>query len=155
MLKKIHMTLFALIFASCGFAKEIFPKGCEAKSIEQEHLQLNASSRQLMFMHNISENNIWLANSSHPRLTLEMKPGQWNVLYLPHGQDVWKCVQSIPGHEQQISCQTGIALCEWSAKIDKSKRPKQGMWLAENTSYAEAKAYLQRMGWLFEKTGSK
>lgn len=155
MFKKIHMILVCMVCATCGFAKEIFPKGCEAKSIDQPQLQVPAARNQLVFLHNLSENHIWLANPVHPKMTVEMKPGQWNVLYLPKGDDTWKCIQSIPGHEQQISCQIGMAVCQWSAKISKSKRPKQNTWLAENTSYAEAKAYLQRMGWLFERTGSK
>lgn len=155
MLKKIHIILGMLLFTSLGFAKEIFPEGCSAQSIDQPNIEISKGRHRLFFLHNLTNTHIWLANRENARLTVEMQPGQWNVLYVPRTSETWKCVQATPGHEQQVPCQSGIALCEWDAKIAKSKRPKQSIWLAENTSYAEAKAYLQRIGWLFNGTASK
>jgi hypothetical protein len=146
-----------LLLSGCFavWAKEYFPKGCKALPLKTVNMELEAQPDQLMFMHNISPHEIWLANPSRPKWTVGLQPGRWNVLYLPQGTTHWRCIQSETGHEQQVSCQEVIAVCQWPATIPKGLEQKVEGWVLENQSIVVAHAYLQRMGWLFGRHSSK
>lgn len=158
MWQKLKSFLIFSLIGSWGltvFAKEYFPKGCLPLVLKTVHLELKAKPKQLFFMHNIITHDIWLANRARPKWTVQLKPGRWNVLYLPQGASDWHCIQSETGHEQQVSCQEAMAVCHWSVTAPERLGIKEGGWLIENQSIVVAQAYLQRMGWLFGRHSPK
>ena len=158
MRKELQLFLKILVcyfFSMQLFAEEYLPKGCKAFVIKNIAVELKANKDHLIFFHNISGKQIWLANRDISKWTIELKPGLWNVFYLPKEHSTWRCIQSELGHEQQVSCQDAIALCQWPVSPPDTSSKKQGAWLIDNQSIVVAKAYLQRMGWLFDQVSSK
>ena len=155
MFKKLQVLMLLLLCSTYIQAKEYLPKGCQAIALEDNQIHFAIKPQQLLFFHNITESEIWLANRESPKLTVGVQPTAWNVLYMPIQESTWRCIQSQKGHEQQVSCKDVIAVCEWNAEAPKSLRTKNNLWLVENQSIGYAKAYLQRMGWLFDKVSTK
>ena len=46
-------------------------------------------------------------------------------------------------------------MCQWSAIAPEQILKQSGIWVIENQSVVVAKAYLERMGWLFNQVSSK
>lgn len=137
------------------FSHEYFPKGCKAWVIKNNLIDIKGKKNNLIFFHNISKNHIWLANRNVTKWTVELKPGLWNVFYLPQNNAAWRCIEAETGHEQQVSCHDVIAMCQWSAIAPEQILKQSGIWVIENQSVVVAKAYLERMGWLFNQVSSK
>ena len=133
-----------------GYAKEFLPKNCHAVPIGDEVI-FEKNKKQLEMIHALSTHQIWLANRENSRLTVSITPGLWSVFYAPHVKSQWHCIQSEPGHEQQVPCQQVLALCERTAKPPKKDFSKFDFWVVNNLSYSELDAYLQRMGWRLGK----
>lgn len=143
-----HFIFILGLFAFHGltYAKEFLPKDCHAIPIDKEVI-LEKQKDHLLMMHNLSRDEIWLANREQGRLTVSMAPGLWSVFYAPQGKSQWHCIQSEPGHEQKIPCHQVLALCEREARPPKKDFSKLNFWVANNLSYSELDAYLQRVGW--------
>jgi len=154
MFKKLQVMVL-LLCSTYIHAKEYLPKGCQAIALEDKQIHFASKPQQLLFFHNITESEIWLANRETPKLTIGLQASCWNVLYMPIQEATWRCIQSQKGHEQQVSCKDVMAVCEWLAEAPKSLQTKNNLWLVENQSITFAKAYLQRMGWLFDKVITK
>lgn len=158
MFRKLLLVFIFLILNLCSnlvLAKEYLPTGCQAVALQGMNIDSIPTTKKLYFFHNISGKEIWLANRQSPKLTVGMQPEAWNILYAPQQPLSWRCIQVETGHEQQVACQEVMALCEWAAQAPDSLNTKSASWLVENQSILVAKAYLQRMGWLFDKLGTK
>lgn len=158
MSRKLLLVFIFLILNICSklsLAKEYLPKGCQAIALQGMNIDSAPTTKRLYFFHNISGKEIWLANRQFPKLTVGVQPEAWNILYVPQQASSWRCIQVETGHEQQVACQEVIALCEWVAEAPETLKTKNASWLVENQSILVAKAYLQRMGWLFDKVGTK
>jgi hypothetical protein len=152
---KMRLTILLLMVLSKCWASEYFPKGCQAISISDDQMQFEVKPHHLLFFHNLSEKQIWLANANLPKLTRGLTASSWSVLYAPNLPLSWRCIQSEQGHEQRVSCQEVVAVCQWSAKAPKTMKQVEMLWLLENQTIVYSKAYLQRMGWLFDQKRSK
>ncbi len=141
---------FAFLMSFFSFSKEFLPKDCHAVPID-ETIALSQQKNHILLMHSLSNYEIWLANPKQSRLTVSLVPGEWSAFYAPKDKAQWFCIQSQPGHEQKVPCQQVLALCDWSATAPKKEISKINSWVANNLSYSELHAYLQRIGWQFNK----
>lgn len=141
--------IFGMSFCALGIAKEFLPKGCHAFPIENM-VELKQQKNHLILIHSLSNYEIWLANQQQAKLTVSLVPGEWSAFYAPQGQVQWYCIQSQPGHEQKVSCQQVLAACDWSAKPPQKEIAKINSWVANNLSFSEMHAYVQRLGWRFK-----
>jgi hypothetical protein len=68
--------------------------------------------------------------------TTRLQGGNWTALALKKGPFVLNCIESRPGHEQQVPCEGEIAVCKWNAKKVKIPADSQGttFWVAEDMS---------------------
>lgn len=153
-LKRVSYLFGLMLSLGLVWAKEYFPRGCQPQSLDKVKMSLTAQQEKLYFVHNLSDKQIWMANPRMSRLTRGLKPGTWSVLYNPQVSD-WRCIQSEQGHEQHVPCQTVLAVCQWSASNADDRSNKNPIWLIEDQTIVYAKAYLQRMGWLFDQKRSK
>jgi hypothetical protein len=151
-----HFILFLCLigFDSLLYAKEFLPKDCQALPIE-DTIVLQKKKNHLVMMHSLSQYEIWLANREQNRMTASIVPGMWSVFYAPQAKSQWQCIQSEPGHEQKVPCHEVLALCDRTAKPPKKDFSKINFWVANNLSYSELNAYLQRMGWRMEVSQNK
>jgi hypothetical protein len=140
---------------SCLWAEEYFPKGCRPISVSDAKMDIKVKPNHILFFHNLSNKQIWLANRHYRQLTRGLAAERWSALYAPNTELTWRCIQSEQGHEQHVACQEVIGVCSWAAKAPTTMRKVKMQWLLENQNVAYGKAYLQRMGWLFNQKRSK
>ncbi len=150
--------LFAiLLFTSCHVeAKEIFPQGCVPYALHDESVKLSAEKPIVVMLHNLSENKIWLTHltqnaSAQAGWSSQLNSGKWSALALDRHKKTFglTCIESRPGHEQQISCRDILAVCKWP----QSQFPEHQsgtFWAAENMNMLPLKAYIERRGFKLE-----
>jgi hypothetical protein len=150
--------LLALLVSSSIFAKEHFPKGCRPLAIKNETLVLSANQPSLTMIHNISDSDVWVTHlnqkgTASAGWSSRLQSSQWSALI--HDKHTFKinCIESKPGHEQQVSCAEAIAVCQW--KITKLPEKASGtFWAGENKPLFELIAYIERRGFEFSTLGN-
>jgi hypothetical protein len=147
-----------LMVALCCFgltpvlhAAEFLPAGCVPIVVEQL-IQFPADKPGLMMIHNLSTTTIWLIPETPPtdpdaNWNSALARGHWSALNLDNNSLALHCIESKPGHEQEIPCGERIAVCQWipSAHPDK---PKGIFWAGENQALTPLIAYLGRQGFI-------
>lgn len=100
---------------------------CQPLTLQGETLHLLTKKPMLILFHNITMNNLYLTSDTlDPSL---IAPDQWSLLALTDKEITFSCLESRPGHEQHIPCESALTVCQ----IKKTpKPPAQTGWLAEN-----------------------
>lgn len=149
----ISLFLFLVSLPIC--AKEIFPKGCKAIVVDGETLNLKLPKLPaLIMLHNLSNSNLWLTHqdldaAAHAGWTTQLHAGHWSALNLNTSNFELSCVESKPGHEQQLPCTELIAVCHWPhAKMPENS--KGSYWAGENMELSELIAYIARRGFILK-----
>lgn len=147
----VFCILFMLVVN--GYAQEVLPTGCVAVVVKNENVNLKAKKSMYIFIHNLSENDVWLINQTEKNnlqstLSSKMVAGSWSALVV--NQDIKKlkfsCIESKPGHEQKISCQDVLAICQWpNTKIPEDN--KGVFFVAESMDLSGLTAYSERNGY--------
>lgn len=142
--------LICYLFPTLSSAEEVFPKACKPLAIQQESILLNSAKQRVIMLHNLSKHDVWIA--SHD-LSGRIKPNHWSALALDTSAIELNCVESRPGHEQQVSCEHIIGVCEWATEV-RPKDIKGIFWAGENMTLEILSAYLARRGFTLpeEKT---
>ncbi len=143
--------LFLLIVKT--YAQEVLPNGCIAVVIKNDIVTLKVDKNMFIFIHNLSEENVWLVNQAdvdNPQsaLSSEIVAGTWSALALNQAPQELKlsCIESKPGHEQKVSCQDVLAICQWpNTKISEDK--KGIFFVAESMDLSGLTAYSERNGY--------
>jgi len=120
-------SLFLALLPMLVNAADGFPKTCKSLPVLKNSLGLSAEKPTLILIHNLSENDIWL---SHPiadpkdeNLSTHLSPHAWSALVLDKKAMEFICIESKPGHEQQVPCVAQVALCQWTeAKLPNSAK---------------------------------
>lgn len=129
---------------------EMFPAACKAFAIKGDNINIPSGSLRVFMVHNLSAFDVWI---THPASDENFDPGwssrlqgnQWSALALDTQSLVLNCVESRPGHEQQVSCEQALAACEWPI----TSRPEHAhgvFWAGENMTLSALKAYIGRHG---------
>jgi len=148
------LIFFTLLYAHASLAKihvnEVFPAACKAFAVQGENLRIPAGKLRVLMIHNLSAFDIWI---THPASEENFDPGwssrlqgnQWSALALDKNKTTLSCIESKPGHEQQVACEHVLAVCEWSI----TSRPKHShgiFWAGENMTLTTLTAYIGRHG---------
>ncbi|NCT57471.1 MAG: hypothetical protein GW760_07185 [Legionella sp.] len=129
---------------------EIFPKACKAFALQGEDLHLPAGDLRVLMVHNLSAYDVWMTHAASdenfdPGWSSRLQGNQWSALALDKTDLVLNCIESKPGHEQQIACERVLAVCEWPI----TSRPKHThgvFWAGENMTLTALTAYIGRHG---------
>ena len=142
-------------------AESTLPSGCQAVAVQGESVTLQAKKSSLVFIHNLTSSDLWV---THPMIhsgaragwTTRLKGGNWSALALKKGPFVLNCIESRPGHEQQLPCEGAIAVCQWKAKGVKipAKNQKVTFWVAEDMSLPALTAAVGARGFVIPVTKS-
>lgn len=131
----------SLLCFSVAAAESVLPPGCQAVTVQGEAVTLQAKSSSLIFIHNLTDEDLWITHpvdnpSASAGWTSRLQGDNWSALALKKGPFVLNCIESRPGHEQQILCEASIAVCKWKEKGVKIPRKdqKSTFWVAENMS---------------------
>jgi hypothetical protein len=133
-------------------AESTLPKGCEAIPVQKASVALKAKHGQLVFIHNISEYDLWITHpvasqGASAGWTSRLQKDNWSALVIDKPSFVLSCIESKPGHEQQIPCAGAIALCQWK-KVKITKKEPGSFWVSEDLSLKGLRAAIGSRGYV-------
>lgn len=145
------MIFSALMFLSWGVqAQAPFPYECKPMPLSVGTVKLPEGKPALVMMHNTSDVDLWITHPiSDPSASagwssrLQMK--KWSAFALGSQAFELSCIESKPGHEQQVPCSGVLALCQWPNITTTDKQPAP-YWAGENMSLPELLGYLGQRG---------
>ena len=147
-----YMVAILWLLAANAYAEEMFPAGCKAVMIQGEQLQLSAKKRALVMIHNLSSVDLWVthpitdANASAGWST-RIQAGNWTALALDQAPFELSCIESRPGHEQQVPCADLLSVCQYPA-VKGSKADIGTFWVGEDMSLSALMAHVGSRGFV-------
>ena len=76
-----------------------------------------------------------------------MHAGNWSALVLDGEKFELSCIESRPGHEQQVACSAVLAVCQWPASTLPEKA-SGSYWAGEDMALSPLTAYIKRHGFV-------
>jgi hypothetical protein len=144
--------LILVVTSTIVNAEEVFPNDCKALVITGELVQLPKTPSALVMLHNLSNTDLWITHptkegSANAGWSSRLQTGNWSALARSGAAFELSCIESRPGHEQQIPCASVLAVCQWS---DAKMPPKSSgtFWAGENMSLSQLRAYVERRGFV-------
>jgi hypothetical protein len=139
-----------LLMVGVADANEIFPTGCLPILVHQESLKLSAKKPHLVMIHNLSQSDLWITHpvsdpGASAGFSSHLKAGNWSALLLEKQAFELNCIESVPGHEQQVPCAGLLAACQWP-KVKLSKNNKGTFWAGEDMALSALKAHVGSRG---------
>ncbi|WP_133128128.1 hypothetical protein [Legionella nagasakiensis] len=132
-------------------AEEILPAGCKAIKVNGDSVMLTAPNPVLIMLHNISNMDLWVTHPvSEPNASAgwssRLQAGNWSALALQNKSFELTCIESKPGHEQQVACADVLAVCQWPGGSMPAQGEATTYWAGEDMSLSALTAYLGRRG---------
>lgn len=149
---RLLFSFYLLTCSSLLFADSVMPEGCQGIQVQGESVTLKAKKSKLVVIHNTSQNDIWVTHPvSNPGAsagwTSKVQKDNWSALVVDKPSFILNCIESRPGHEQQIPCEGAIAVCTW--KGVKIPAGDQGtFWAGEDMSLDSLKTALGGKGFV-------
>lgn len=137
MSKRIFGVLLIMISTYVWSTQNIPPATCNPIPIEGEAVTLHAKKPTLMLIHSLSKGTLWLTHpvadpGASAGWTSQLDANKWSAFRVNKASFEINCVESSPGHEQQIPCEGAIAICAWSGVKFVGKGQDGNYWVAEN-----------------------
>lgn len=135
---RVLVSICFLLMSSWVLAESTLPAGCRPVAVQGESVTLKSQKSKLVFIHNLTNTDLWITHpvaepSASAGWTSRLQAGNWSALAVDKPPFVLNCIESRPGHEQQIPCEGAIAVCQWSGV--KIPGNEQGtFWAAEDKS---------------------
>ncbi len=128
-----------LLFSGLLEAEDALPSfsSCKPIRVMKDPVLLSSDKPALILIHNISTNDLWITHTGSTKgvsagWSSQIQAGNWSALVLQNKSFALSCIESIPGHEQQVPCLGLITLCRW-AKATKLEEQNTGTyWAGEN-----------------------
>jgi hypothetical protein len=142
-------SLLCIILVARAEAKEIYPYACKPFVIHDETVTLPAKKPRLIMLHNLSNADLWITHPMSEQDTFQsfstrLQSNHWSALALDDNMFELNCIESKPGHEQQVPCAQTLAMCEWPlTNPDNTQVP---VWAAEDMPLTTLTAYMSRHG---------
>lgn len=133
---KYYLLAILFFFTTATCAEEKFPEGCQSLRVQQETLNITTKEPILVLIHNRSTASLWLTHpvtnaSASAGWTSQLDAGKWSALAVEKETFEMTCIESRPGHEQQMPCSGMIMACQFSGMT--LPEPLKGtFWAAEN-----------------------
>ncbi|OGV44905.1 MAG: hypothetical protein A3F46_06115 [Legionellales bacterium RIFCSPHIGHO2_12_FULL_42_9] len=150
MKNRIMMMCLLLGVGAVAFGQDNAPSSCRPLPVTGESIMLNVKKPVLILLHNVSDGDLWITHpvadpGASAGFTSHLMTKKWSALVVDKKSLELNCIESKPGHEQQISCEGQLAVCKWPiVKI----APKQlgTYWAAENMNWSDLTTYLGGRG---------
>ncbi len=129
--------LFLLSFYAIA-DESTLPKGCQAVTVQGDIVTVQTKKNSLAFIHNLSSADLWITHpvedaGASAGWTSRVQSGNWSALALEKGSFVLNCIESRPGHEQQIPCEGAVAVCTWK-RVKFPSNAQGNFWASEDMS---------------------
>lgn len=144
-----------LLLSTLAKAESTLPQGCQAIAVQGESVALKAKKAKLFFIHNITGYDLWITHpvtnpSASAGWSSRLQSENWSALVIDKGPFDITCIESRPGHEQQIPCEGAIAVCQWTGgKIPASKGGD--FWASEDLSLSALISAIGGRGFVLPK----
>lgn len=142
-----------LIFTACNAcATDIFPVGCKAIIIKEGPLILSAPKPVLIMVHNLSNHDLWVTHpvsdaGASAGWSSQLESDRWSALALHDQSFELTCIESKPGHEQQVACAGLLAVCEWTNRAI-PQEVSHTYWAGENMKLSALKEHITQQGFV-------
>lgn len=155
----IRMVFFVAMILSTAvaFAVEQFPSDCRPIVVTEEPLILSTEKPMLVMMHNLSNSDLWITHpvvepSVNAGWSTRLEADHWSALVLREKKFELSCIESKPGHEQQVPCSDVLAICQWES-LQIPQHLVGTFWAGENKTLSTLSAYLGRRGFVKNTPG--
>lgn len=148
---KIISFLGLFLLASLGYSQnESILKTCKPVKVADETVFLSAKKPLIMMIHNLSNTDLWITHpvsepSASAGWSSRIQAGKWSALALDKDNFELSCIESRPGHEQQVPCHSVISVCRWS-KVTMPSQAENTYWAGENMKLASLLEHLGGKG---------
>lgn len=150
---RIWVVFCFFLFTSLSFAKSNVPPNCRAMAVSGETVTIKEGNNQLFLIHNSSDFDIWVTHPSvNQSESTRLQSGNWSALALEKPPFNLSCIESRPGHEQQIPCEGAVTLCKWKG-VKLPKGVAGTFWAGEDLSLADLVAALGGRGFKLPDSG--
>jgi len=134
------MKYLLLLLMTCSsnllYADDNLPASCQPLVVQGETIKLSAKQPMVILIHSLAEGDLWL---NHPIADVgasagwssQLNAGNWTALALNKEDFELSCIESKPGHEQQVPCEGMLAACEWPT-VRMPAQLKGTFWAGEN-----------------------
>jgi hypothetical protein len=153
---KYFATLLLCMLSSLSYAEEGFPKGCQPVSVLDTPLILKTTKPPVLaLVHNLSNSEVWVTHpvadpGASAGWSSKLQGGNWSAMALQNDTFELNCIESRPGHEQQVPCAGVLAICLWQAT--KMPAGEGTYWAGEDMSLAALTAHLGGRGFVLPTT---
>ncbi len=147
------LSIMLMLVALNASAEEIFPAGCKPLVVHDEQVMLSAEKPILVMVHNLSTIDLWITHpvaepNSSAGWSSRLQAGNWSALALDKKSFELSCIESRPGHEQQIPCVGLLAACQWT-NVTVPKKESGTFWAGEDMSLSALTAHVGSRGFVF------
>ena len=146
------LSIMMILVVSNACAEEIFPAGCKPLMVHEELVKLSAEEPKLVMIHNLSTIDIWITHpvsepSASAGWSSRLQAGNWSALALDKKSFELSCIESRPGHEQQVPCAGLLAACQWTP-VTTPKSESGTFWAGEDMSLSALTAHVGSRGFV-------
>ncbi|MFA5960535.1 MAG: hypothetical protein WC785_08455 [Tatlockia sp.] len=148
---KFILSMISIFAASHLFAgSDNLLSSCKPLPINEETAVLAVEKPLLMMIHNLSSSDLWITHpvsepSASAGWSSRIQAGRWSALALDQDKFELSCIESKPGHEQQVPCSGVIAVCSWS-NVTLPAQASNTYWAGENMKLTPLLEHLGRRG---------
>jgi hypothetical protein len=149
---KYILSLMLVLITINASADEIFPAACKPLMIHEELVNLSTETPVLVMIHNLSTIDIWITHpvseaSASAGWSSRLQAGNWSALALDKKAFELSCIESRPGHEQQVPCAGLIAACQWTP-VTSPKSESGTYWAGEDMTLSALTAHVGSRGFV-------
>lgn len=145
--------IISCLLALTGFAlhaSDNMPSGCVPLTIAKETVMLSTKKPLVMMIHNTSPNDLWITHpvsepSASAGWSSRLDADNWSALAFDKKEFELSCIESKPGHEQQVPCAGVIAVCEWDG-VSFPETLSGTFWAGENMTLSALIAHVSERG---------
>lgn len=142
-------SLVLVLLMNTANADENMPTSCKPITVEGESVMLSAEKPVLVLIHNQSKTDLWITHpvsdpSASAGWSSRLQGGNWSALALDKESFELTCIESKPGHEQQVPCTGVISACRWSMTMP--AQTTGTFWAGEDMSLSALTAHLGSRG---------
>lgn len=149
----MRMGLMAMMISACFavFAKEQPPQGCKIYPSSGETVVLPKDAPGMVLIQNLSKDDLWITHpvsepSASAGWSSRLQGKKWSALVVKAPAFELSCIESRPGHEQQIPCEEAVLVCLWKP-VHIPEKMKGTFWAAEDMPLADLITYLGKNGY--------
>ena len=149
---KYILSVILILMGANLQAGEIFPAGCKPLVVQDELMKLTTGKPSVVMIHNLSRVDLWITHpvsepSASAGWSSRLQAGNWSALALSDKSFDLSCIESRPGHEQQVPCAGLLAACQW-LNVTMPKKETGTFWAGEDMTLTALKAHVGSRGFV-------